>query len=30
VRNLRLQAGADREPQLRGELTLTIFVDRTD
>jgi len=30
VRNLRLQTGSDHEPQLRGELTLTIFVDRTD
>jgi Tfp pilus assembly protein PilO len=30
VRDLRLQAGADKDQPLRGELTLTIFVDRSD
>ena len=30
VRDLRLQAGNDSDSTLRGELTLTIFVDRAD
>jgi Tfp pilus assembly protein PilO len=30
VRDLRLQAGSENDKALRGELTLTIFVDRTD
>lgn len=30
VRDLRLQAGGESDNSLRGELTLTIFVDRTD
>jgi hypothetical protein len=30
VRDLRLQAGSGSDSMLRGELTLTIFVDRAD
>ena len=30
VRDLRLHASTERDSTLRGELTLTIFVDRAD